>query len=368
MLARILSCLLSMTLSACGASGANPPAGEQQPASRSGEQSPVPVRPASGAVWLTHAQIAALPMSGPAWETLLQAADGSCGIPALNEQEDPTNICVLAKALVFARTGRAVYRDGVIAALRSIVASGRYEGRALALARELPAYVIAADLIGLRSFDPALDAQFRARLRELRTTPTSPGPANLIVCHEDRPNNWGTHCGASRLAVAIYLGDRAEVQRVAQVFRGWLGDRSAYAGFRYRDLAWQCDELKPVGINPKGCVRYGVSLDGVLPDDQRRSGPFAWPPPHENYAYEALQGALAQAVMLDGQGYDVFDWGDRALLRAFQWLYGQAHFPAQGDDQWQVHVINAAYGTRFPATVPARPGKNVGWTDWTHAR
>ncbi len=328
---------------------------------------PDPLPSSNGAaVWISRAQVRTLPMCGPAWEALQRAADASCGTPVLSDQTDPANVCVMAKGLVFARTDSTRYRDGVVSAIRSIVGSGTYAGRALALGRELAAYVIAADLIDLHSFDPGLDTQFRAKLAELLTTPTdSGGPADLVACHEIRPNTWGTHCGASRLAVAVYLGDQAQVQRIAQIFKGWLGDRTAYAGFEYGDLWWQCDESQPVGINPKGCVRYGVSLDGVLPDDERRAGSFVWPPPKENYVYEALQGALAQAVILHGQGYDVFNWSDRALLRAFQWLHTQANFPATGDDVWQPHIINAAYGTRFPAPVPAEPGKNVGWTDWT---
>jgi hypothetical protein len=106
----------------------------------------------------------------------------------------------------------------------------------------------------------------------------------------------------------------------------------------------------------------------VLPDDQRRAGTFRWPPPKENYVYEGLQGALAEAVILHRAGYDVFNWQDRALLRAFQWLHTQASFPATGDDSWEPYVVNKYYGTSFPAPVPSKPGKNVGWTDWTHAR
>jgi hypothetical protein len=150
------------------------------------------------------------------------------------------------------------------------------------------------------------------------------------------------------------------------VLRGWLGERSAYAGFEYGDLSWQADPDAPVGINPSGATRQGHSIDGVLPDDQRRSGPFAWPPPHENYVYGALAGALVQAVILDNAGYDVWSWGDRALWRAFHWLYREAGFPARGDDQWEPHVINFHYASPFPAPVPARPGKLAGWTDWTH--
>ncbi len=80
---------------------------------------------------------------------------------------------------------------------------------------------------------------------------------------------------------------------------------------------------------------------------------------------------LAQSVyvvraLLHNAGYDVWSWGDRALLRAFAWLHEQAHFPASGEDTWQPHVVNFYYGTHFPAPVPSRPGKNVGWTDWSH--
>src|SRR3972149_4721930 len=150
----------------------------------------------------------------------------------------------------------------------------------------------------------------------------------------------------------------------AQVFKGWLGDRSAHAGFEYGDLAWQCDPGNPVGINPAGCTKQGHSVDGVLPDDQRRGGGFTWPPPHENYVWEALQGALVQAVLLHRAGYDVWNWEDQALLRAARWLHEQASFPATGDDSWQPHIINFYYGTGFPAPVPSSPGKNLGWTDW----
>jgi hypothetical protein len=316
-------------------------------------------------IWISRDELQREPEAGPPWDNLQAAARRTCGIPNLSNQEDPTNVCVLAKALLFARTGDAARRLEVVSALR-VVAAASYSGRALALGRELAAYVIAADLIDLPTFDPALDAAFRVTIAGLLTTPTSDGPANLIDCHERRPNNWGMHCGASRLAVAAYLGDRAQVDRVATIFRGWLGDRSAYDGFQYGDLSWQCNPGRPVGINPRGCTRDGHSLDGVLPDDQRRAGGFTWPPPKENYVYEALQGALVQAVILQRLGYDAFNWQDRALLRAFQWLTNEANFPATGDDGWEVPLVNAFYRAGFPVQTPTRSGKNMGFTDFTH--
>jgi hypothetical protein len=282
------------------------------------------------------------------------------GAPDLSDPDAATNVQVMAKALVYRRTGEEPYRQEVITACRGVIGT---EGRStLALGRELAAYVIAADLVGLPEED---DRLFREWLRRVRHRELE--GRTLISTHEKRPNNWGTHAGASRMAVAAYLGDSEDLERAAAVFHGWLGDRAVYDGFRYRDLWWQARPETPVGINPPGASKEGHSIDGVLPDDQRRAGRFRWPPPRENYVYGALQGALAQAVILHNAGYPVWSWEERALLRAFVWLHEQAGFPAGGDDTWQPHVVNFYYGTRFPAPVPSRPGKNVGWTDWTHA-
>jgi hypothetical protein len=322
----------------------------------------------SRGIWIGRAELLARPTSGTAWVNLTKQAARTCSAPNLEDQDDPANVCVMAKALVYARTGDPKMRLGVVDAIWGVIGSLPYNGRALALGRELAAYVIAADLIDLRAYDSALDDQFRQIIKTLVTTRTTSGPSSLVECHEKRPNNWGTHCGASRAAVAAYLGDTKELARIAVVFKGWLGDRTAYAGFDYGDTSWQYNPSQPVGINPKGAVKNGHSIDGVLPDDQRRAGAFCWPFSKENYVYEALQGALAQAVILHRAGYDVFNWQDRALLRAFQWLYTEDAFPAAGDDTWEPHVINHYYGTSFPAPVPSKPGKNVGWTDWSHGK
>jgi hypothetical protein len=329
---------------------------------------PVSATSRSDGIWIDRETISLLPTRGAAWNAVIHEADRDCGTPALENQDDSANVCVLAKAFAFARTGSTRYGNDVRAALRSIVSAPPYRGRALSLGRELAAYVIAADVIDLRSLDADLDARFRTRVRQLVTTPTNDGPRNLVECHERRPNNWGNHCGASRAAVAAYLGDRSELARAAQVFKGYLGDRASYSGFRFGDLAWQCDPRNPVGINPKGCVVNGRSLDGVLPDDQRRSGALRWPPPHENYVYEGLQGALVQAVILQRAGFDAFDWGDQALLRAVRWLYDTADYRPVGDDTWIPYVVNYFYGTDFPAPAATRAGKNVGFTNWTHEK
>jgi hypothetical protein len=313
-------------------------------------------------IWVHQSEVAKLPMSGPYWERLKSQADRPAGVPNLSDQNQMNNIYVLAKALAYARTGDSRYRTEVIEQCMKAIGTEK-GGRTLALGRELAAYVIAADLVEL---PPEKDRTFRDWLRNVLDEDLS--GRTLRSTHQDRPNNWGTHAGASRAAVAVYLNDAAELEDTARVFKGYLGDRSAHAGFRYGDLAWQCDPSRPVGINPKGCMRGKFSIDGVLPDDQRRSGGFTWPPPHENYVYEGLQGAIAQAVILHRAGYDSFNWEDQALLRAYRWLYDQAKFQAKGDDTWQLPIVDYYYGTKFWDGSPTTAGKNVGWTDWTHGK
>ena len=323
------------------------------------------IQQATKGIWISPAEIMRLPTSGPAWTNVLSVADQSAGTPDLSDQDDSTNVIVLAKALVFVRTSQAKYRTEVVDALRIVTYNNTEDGgRTLALGRELAAYVIAADLIDLATYDSALDADFRAKLRELLTK-TLDG-MTLIETHERRPNNWGTHAGASRAAVAAYLGDTAELARTAQVFHGWVGDRTAYSGFSYGSLSWQCHPDAPVGINEKGCMRDGHSIDGALPEEMRRGGDFQWPPASTGYAWEGLQGAIVQAEILHRAGYDTWNWEDKALLRAVEFLESIG-WSADGDDRWQVWLINYSYGTSFSTQTAVSPGKNMGWTDWSHS-
>lgn len=319
-------------------------------------------------IWLSEQEIAALPTTGQAWDTVVKYANQADGSANLIDQESKANTNCLAAALVYARTGDRAKLDKVKKSLENITAFDVAKlGRALALGRELAAYVIAADLIDYN------DAAFSKKLRELLTAKTTGGPASLIKCQEDRPNNWGMHATASRIAVALYLGDANELDQAANIFKGWLGDRNAYAGFTYggpeKDLSWQADPTNPVGINPVGATIQGHNVDGMLPDDIRRSGSFTWPPSGSKaqmYSWEGLQGAVVAAQLLTRAGYPAWDWCDKALLRAAKFLYG-INWPATGDDGWQPWLLNAAYGTSFPTVASASPGKNMGFTQWTHS-
>ncbi|MFQ5636662.1 MAG: carboxypeptidase regulatory-like domain-containing protein [bacterium] len=340
-------------------------------------------------IWISSGEIAALPTSGAAWNQIKSIADSDFG-QAKGGHNDKHDTNTLAQAYVAARLGLegagVSYRERAADNIMSAIGSEN-NGNALSLGRNLPSYVIAADVIDFASFDPAREVAFRKWISNVRYKVLD--SRWIIEASENRPNNWGLMTLAARIAVATYLkkygvpadacqglpepctDPETEIERVAQIFKGWLGDRSSYSGFKYGSLAWQLNPDQPIGINPKGATKDGRNIDGVLPDDQRRGGGFNWPPPKEGYVYEGLQAVLVTAEILSRQGYDVWNWQDRAILRAYQWLHtphfkGGGTYEAQGDDTWQLSLVNYHYGTDFPAPVPSTAGKNMGWTDWTH--
>jgi hypothetical protein len=319
----------------------------------------------SKGIWISRDEIMQLPTSGAAWEAILRTANSNFG-KAKGGHDDPHDTYTLAQAYAAVRLDdnslRAKVAENILSAIGS--ESG---GNVLSLARNMIGYVISADLIDLKNFDAAKDSQFRAWLSTVRNKELG-GQGTLISIHERRPNNFGTHATAARAAIAIYLGEQAELDRTAKIFKGWMGDRSSYSSYTYGDLSWQADPGNPVGINPKGSSKQGHSIDGVLPDDQRRGGSFRWPPPKENYVYGALQGALAASQILNRVGYDTWNWQDQAILRAYKWLHEQADFSPSGDDVWQLPLVDHVYGTNYWSGSPVGNGKNMGWTDWTHAK
>lgn len=325
-------------------------------------------------IWLSRSEIQKLPEQGAAWDQLKRLADEPTGQPDLSNQDSEADVHVLAAALVYARTGdrrlRSKAASGVVAAIDT-----EHGGRTLALARGLVAYVVAADLIDLRGYDPTAARRFASWLAAVRNEELEPASnPTLVATQELRPNNWGTHAGASRIAADIYLGDLRDLARAAAVFKGWLGDRATYHGFRYgEDMSWQANPDAPVGVDPPGAVRDGESLDGALADDMRRGCSLRFPPCPTLYPWEAMEGAVVQAELLSRQGYDAWNWGDQALRRAATFLfnlhsrYGAADWGAPAGHAWVPWLLNARYGTHFPATTPAGPGKGMGFTDWTAA-
>jgi hypothetical protein len=310
-------------------------------------------------IWIARERLLTLPTSGTSWERLVDDATGSWGAADISDQNSNHDVYTLAGALYAVRMNDTAMRSKVITAIESAIGT-EAGGRTLALGRNLTGYVLAADLVGYRS------DRFSTWLQSVRSEPLD--GKTLISTHEERPNNWGTHAGAARIAADRYLGDDNDLARAVTVFQGYLGDRSAYAGFKFGDPEWQAEGTPPVPINPKGSIKRGVVVDGAIVDDVRRCAcAVTSPAPRENYQWEAMQGIVTQAELLGSAGYQgVWGWSDAAIRRAAEFLYQQADFPAEGDDSFLTYLIDANIGTAYSAGVDERSGKSIGYTGWTH--
>jgi endonuclease YncB( thermonuclease family) len=319
-------------------------------------------------MWVPERQLMRLPTAGPAWDQLEAAAARDLGRPDPANRDSDHDVLTLAAALVFARTRQEAYRQKVVRTLEQLVAEKPRDGfAALAYSRNVPSYAIAADLVDLRDAAPRVDARVRGWLRRVRDKRFRDG--NIVDNHETRANNYGTMAGAARLAIALYLRDANEVTRVAEVFRGWLGDRRFPTDFPFnRDRSWQADAANPVGVNPPRARTSGASSDGALPAERRRGCRFRRSPCHTSYPWEALQGAAVQAQLLHNVGYDTARWGSQALRRAVRYLHRLSRRDARwwSETRGVPEIVNSLYGTRFPTEATAVPGRNIAWTAWTH--
>lgn len=312
----------------------------------------------SGGIWTSAAELANKPMTGAAWTTLLSDADADTSNPNASDQDDATNVRVLAAAIVYARNGDAKYKSKVVAACQKVVGTEK-GGRSLAWGRETGAYAMAADLVGYRT--PAFEAWLHnvadvEKCSELGIT--------LREMFKKRPNNWGAMAFGSLTAIDRYLDDKAALKAVRDYWV--LGVTGPNPGLKYDvDVSWHVNASDLRLINPKGATKQGIDIDGVIPDDMRRGASFTTGAPvFTGYPWEHLQGVLMAARVLERAGMPIWTVDDSAISRAatqLQLELGGA-WVATGDDRWQLAFLDQAYGTKWAGSANVwGAGKNTGF-------
>lgn len=335
-----------------------------------------PTRAASDYLLMSRSELLALPTSGTAWTALKQVADGSLGSPDLCDINSDHHLRTLAAALVYARTGTASYASKAHAGIMAAMPTQKNGcgDAALALGRQLAAYVLAADFSGLSGSD---DSTFRSWLSTIRTKDIGGHSVwdSLANTQHESANNWGAHAGASRIAASLYLGDTNDVAIAARITRGFLGERSQYASFGYKldsdDLSWSCWSASTYTPLNHPCTKSGIDLDGAIIADISRSGPLEWPPGGTAIAYQvdSIAALAIQLELLSRHGYpDAWDWSDSALRRAAQLVVRSGQ---DGGDGWNETsassqipwLLNQRYGSFLPTRHVAM-GRGIGFADW----
>jgi hypothetical protein len=340
----------------------------------------------NGAMWISSSELMSLPTSGAAWDKIATAAYGSWGTADLQYPTNKNAIYTLAGALVSTRNGdgalRSKVRDAILAAKRSLDQSTEWQSEdgVLSAGRQIGAYVIAADLINLPSYDAVADNEFRSWLGPIRTTDvgTHSRWKNLRYTCENATANWNTFACASRIAASIYLGDTVDVQRSSLIIRALLGERSAYPAdapgrngyFEHTGAyqpSWACNDATWTGDNPS-CVKSGVNVDGVLVEDASRGGGCCvLQGDGVMYSWESLQGLFVSVELLyrTGSYGNPYTWSNNALKRTLDFMQrsGWAMTPAATYVPW---LANTRYGTCYPMSTGGN-GRIMSWGDWLYA-
>jgi hypothetical protein len=317
-------------------------------------------------LWTSAVELSSKPISGEPWQAVVDAADAADpNAASVSNQDSNNNAEILAAAIAFARNGNQVYRNKVITACGLLVAGGNPGDRTLAWARETGAYALAADLVDYRTPD------FELWLRNMAEGYIASDNRTMLEMFYVRPNNWGTMGFGSLCAIYGYLQDTT---RLIQIRDYWiqsvLGPKPAALTYG-DDLSWHVDQNNLRLINPKGSVKEGLNIDGVIPDDMRRNGSFSNPPPvpTTSYHWEVLQGIVMGARILDRLGMGIWAVSDSAIYRAVyilqvEWENAFGNWKAEGDDLWMLPFIDEVYGTNYTIGQPSRVwehGKNTGW-------
>jgi hypothetical protein len=322
---------------------------------------PAPPRTARDYLIISGAELQALPTSGAPWDALLAVADGDLGKPNWAARDNTNAGRTVGAALVYARTNRPQYRAKVVDVLRDLPDARMRGADVLSLSRQLAGYVIAADLVDYR------DPELLALLGDLRVRQLGGHGRwhSLAQTSEDTASNWGAWATASRLAASLFVNDSADVGKVARIFRGFTGDRSAHTFAKTEDFdpAWTCEANEWVPINPPSCGE----LSGALVEDISRSKSSTKADDvGRTYSWETLGGATMTAQLLALAGHpDVYDWDEQALLRAAKFLHRNGGYPPKFSvNQYIPWALERPYGEDLGPKQPAGFGRMFGFTDW----
>jgi hypothetical protein len=319
---------------------------------------------ASDYLIIGRAELLSLPTSSASYTAMQAIADRAIGTPDLANQDSKVAGQTVATALVYARTGVSAYRTKVTAVLSQVPSANMDGARVLSVARQVAGFVIAADLVGYRA------PSFVSWASDIRTRYIGGHGrwVDVTQTSTDTASNWGAWAMASRIAASLYVGDGADVAAAVPVFRAYLGDRSAYVGFRPTrdyDPAWDCDPaLSLVGINRQCGARSGAVIE-----DASRSAGSRLDATGIMYSWEGLGGATLTARLLNHAGYTPWAWSDSALRRAGEFLHRNGGYPPPySTNQVPAWEINAAYGLSLGPVNAAGLARQFCCTDWLNER
>lgn len=353
---------------------------------------PGPEPPAeSDYLFISSAELASLPASGPAWNALVSTASNP-GTPNLQEQNSKTQSRALMAALHYKRTGGGIGRAALVNMLRAVPGTEVGPEQALNTYRQLAAWCFVADLIDFdqttvcsngQQWGAWVDSMFAKLLRH-GTWDSVERTARIS------PNNWGVYARGAMIVMALHRGNTTRLEQGIAYYKRWIGHDltipNTFVPTDRDDLGWAIDNYPSaqgvINRHVVGDGRSGVNVSDVgrgLGDSAgqevtwtqyvNRSTNWDGRTPGMSYQWECMDAWTATAIALYHAGYaDVFEWGNSALRRNMQWIRDNNGFTNTWSDvRHTPHLVNHVYGTSFPEEPTSNPGRVWAVGEWLTA-
>lgn len=341
------------------------------------------------------------------WGDVTSFANTSKPAGCLTDQFSRANNWALANALVWRATANSAARLKALDAITDVIGKHTTStsgcsgaGRALEIGRNVGAYVIAADMINLPSYNSTENNRFVNWIGQVQSAsyPGSPdadgnGTSTLRDCFRHRPDNWGVHCAFTQLTIDIYQGDSAGWNDIAQTFHRYSGNRNIP---RWDNIAlssdfdwagsedWSTTPSELRGINLPGTVP-GTQLNGngyIIRDADRAGNPntSGTCPVFDGHWAGGWSGTMLVTELLqrlydDGRLSGVGAANPKGMtfdapLRASQALQRVDNCNSSaisGDDEYARFLTDYLYpDANFPTVGSPAVGKVMAFAEFTH--
>lgn len=340
----------------------------------------VPPNSTAKGIWISSNEIKLRPTSGPEWNAMYAIAQNATATGAdISNQDSNHDIDTLALALVCVRQNDPSLCTKARAAVVNAIDTEN-GGRWLAVGRNLGAYIIAADVLNLRSDSNSTSEGSKVNAWLVRmNTKTLQSNNDASVQYTFRQSAWNSASNASAqegfayAALSAYLNNSEGLTWSWNAFRRYAGDRTSTHTMTSNDMSWQFKPDDIVAIQDAGSTKGGCRLDGAISNDMARGGSYSCQPGYTSYPWVGLEGAVPAALILYRAGYPAFTVANNAILRTHEYLWDVRQ--RSGNIDWfdgtraneVIHLVNIAYQKNFLINLPVSGGaRTVDFTLWTH--
>lgn len=324
----------------CNVHATHTPGPSQEPTPTTSQQpgaTPTPATEVLG-IWTNAAELGAKNRSCTAWRAVAARADLVNQNPCIHSKDDPMPNRTLAKAIAFAHTGDAIYKEQVEAALAALVSRPVTEcipatdqDLLLAWSRNLGGYIMAADLVGYHN------SAFTTYITHVATAWKADHPSGItnmtmVQMFDTTPDHASKWAAVSLAAYYRYIDDDVQLASLRLKLLNKLYGPVPQGVIDYIDTYGESDwynytagvkhyqEIAAPATTTKQCLvnignngdTFEMDHNGLQPSEMRDGGECSYNPEYTKNAWYGVEALVVAARIFERAGMPI--WRDPGQL------------------------------------------------------